>query len=91
MRASSWLGADEAVDWRGEPYLVRRLTAAGAQKIYRCPGCDQEIRPDTAHLVVWPAYDRDAGDRRHWHAGCWQARDRRAARVQRSRGAPRYG
>ncbi len=24
------------------------------RKIYRCPGCDHEIRPATAHVVVWP-------------------------------------
>ena len=90
-RASSPLGGDEAAAWRGEPYLVRRLGAAGARKPYRCPGCDQEIRPGTPHLVVWPAHEPDADHRRHWHAACWQARDRRAARVHRGRGAPRYG
>ena len=69
-------------------WVVRRLTGAASGKDYRCPGCDQEIRPGTPHLVTWPAYTRDsdldpwdtdsAADlRRHWHTACWAARDRR--------------
>jgi hypothetical protein len=80
-----------AADWRGETYLVRRVSGAGARKPYRCPGCDQEISPGTPHVVVWPTDQPDAEQRRHWHAACWQARDRRAARVHRGRAAPRYG
>ncbi len=31
-----------------------------------------------AHVVAWPADGRgDLSDRRHWHSGCWRARDRR--------------
>jgi hypothetical protein len=71
-------------------WLVRTVT--GSTKAYRCPGCDQEIRPGVEHLVAWPADERgDLTDRRHWHTGCWRARDRRAPVVQRSRSAPRYG
>ena len=33
----------------------------------------------------------DESDRRHWHTGCWRARDRRGPGVERSRNAPRYG
>ena len=66
-------------------WVVRRLTGAASGKSYRCPGCDQEIRPATPHLVTWPAYPRDsdldpwdtesaADRRRHWHASCWSAR-----------------
>jgi hypothetical protein len=77
-------------DWRGEEYVVRSVTGAGADKPYRCPGCDQEIRAGLPHVVAWPAFDADAGDRRHWHTACWSARDRRAPGVQRSRSAPRY-
>ena len=62
--------------------------AAGGGKTYRCPGCDQEIRPGTPHLVTWPAYPEDsdlepwdtdsaADRRRHWHSACWRARYRR--------------
>jgi hypothetical protein len=71
-------------------WLVRKV--AGSTKAYRCPGCDQEIGPGVEHLVAWPADERgDLTDRRHWHAGCWRARARRAPAVQRSRSAPRYG
>jgi hypothetical protein len=54
---------------------VRRIQPARAAKSYICGGCQQEILPRTAHLVVVP---RDAPDlRRHWHTPCWQLRDRR--------------
>ncbi|MDP9429440.1 MAG: hypothetical protein M3Q47_11450 [Actinomycetota bacterium] len=74
-------------------WVVRRLTGAASAKTYRCPGCDQEIRPGMPHLVTWPAYPRNsdsdsgdgdlwdtesaAGTRRHWHGACWQARAHR--------------
>ncbi|MFN2641207.1 MAG: hypothetical protein ABR548_04830 [Actinomycetota bacterium] len=48
-------------------YQVRESTA---QKEYRCPGCNQEIRPGTVHVVAWR--DEDAADRRHWHTPCWR-------------------
>ncbi|SNR92302.1 hypothetical protein SAMN04488107_0665 [Geodermatophilus saharensis] len=79
----------ERVEEAGDgDWVVRSLTGAASTKPYRCPGCDQEIRPGTPHLVTWPAYARDsdldpwdtdsAADlRRHWHAACWRARDRR--------------
>jgi hypothetical protein len=71
-------------------WLVRKVSAH--DKTYRCPGCDHEIRPGVEHLVAWPADERgDLADRRHWHTGCWRARDRRAPVIQRSRSAPRYG
>ena len=59
-------------------WYVRAITAGGATKTYRCPGCEQEVRPGTPHVVAWRA-DRHDGDeyRRHWHTPCWNARDRR--------------
>lgn len=59
-------------------WFVRPIAGSAATKVYRCPGCQQEIRPGTAHLVAWRA-DRADGDehRRHWHTPCWNARDRR--------------
>ena len=56
---------------------VRTITGAGATKAYRCPGCEQEIRPGVAHIVAWRA-DRHDGDefRRHWHTPCWNNRSR---------------
>jgi hypothetical protein len=59
-------------------WSVRPISADGATKVYRCPGCDQEIMPGVAHIVAWPADERgDLSDRRHWHTGCWNARGRR--------------
>jgi hypothetical protein len=83
--------ADPVEDWAGAPYAVRAVTGSRSTKAYRCPGCDQEIRPATPHLVAWPVDQPEAGDRRHWHTACWRARDRRAPSVVRSRNAPRYG
>jgi hypothetical protein len=63
-------------------WLVRNVP--GSDKPYRCPGCDQEIPPGTGHVVAWPNDERgDLTDRRHWHTGCWRARDRRAPTVRR--------
>jgi hypothetical protein len=67
-------------------WLVRSVTGAAATKTYRCPGCNQEIRPATPHVVAWPdtSVDEDDGqgltDRRHWHTACWGARTRRRPR-----------
>lgn len=62
----------------GYDYEVRPVAAASATKTYRCPGCDHEIRPATAHVVVWPADGvGDVEDRRHWHTPCWTHRDTR--------------
>lgn len=88
-RALSSVG-ERREQWRGEEYVVRSVTAAGAVKAYRCPGCDQEVRVGLPHVVSWPAWHADAGDRRHWHTACWAARDSRAPGVQRGRSAPRY-
>jgi hypothetical protein len=71
-------------------FVVRRVSGAGSEKTYRCPGCDQEVRPRTPHVVAWPVYGSvgapgesgfgDVADRRHWHSPCWAARDRRSPR-----------
>src|SRR5436309_600417 len=63
---------------RTNPSDPRALTAAQATTPYRCPGCDHPIAPGTPHLVAWPADPHaSVADRRHWHRGCWAARDRR--------------
>jgi hypothetical protein len=54
---------------------LRRISPSQARKAYLCPGCNQEILPGTAHLVVVPRLAPDL--RRHWHTPCWQLRDRR--------------
>jgi tRNA(Ile2) C34 agmatinyltransferase TiaS len=64
----------------GREYEVRPIAAARAVKVYRCPGCDHQIRSGTAHVVVWPAELRrgaaqtEIDDRRHWHTPCWANR-----------------
>lgn len=82
-------GLESVENWPDGPWRVRAVTGS-AGKTYRCPGCDQEIRPGTGHLVAWPA-DGAVDERRHWHTGCWRARLRRGPTIQRSRNAPRYG
>ncbi|MGP3986520.1 ATP/GTP-binding protein [Streptomyces sp. 3N207] len=82
-------GLERTEDWRGEEWAVRQISGGAAVKHYRCPGCDQEIPPGVPHVVAWPVQG-DVADRRHWHRACWNARDRRSARLQRSRNAPRY-
>ncbi len=61
-------------------WVVQRVR--GSERSYRCPGCDQAILPGTAHVVAWQAdgllgQEAALDARRHWHAACWAARDRR--------------
>jgi len=59
---------------------VRHVQPYQADKTYRCPGCDHEIRAGEGHEVVIPL---DAPqDRRHWHSGCWRGEQRRQARAR---------
>jgi hypothetical protein len=85
-------GVEAVQSWRDGDWMVRSVPGDASTKAYRCPGCEQEVSAGMAHVVAWPADGRgDLTDRRHWHSGCWRARDRRAPGIQRSRGAPRYG
>jgi hypothetical protein len=73
---------DRVEDYRGEEYVVRRVTGSAATKPYRCPGCHQVIRPATPHTVAWPVVgsllaESGLEERRHWHNGCWAAREAR--------------
>ncbi|HEV7628749.1 MAG TPA: ATP/GTP-binding protein [Streptomyces sp.] len=81
-------GLERTEEWQGEEWAVRFVGGATGKQ-YRCPGCDQEIPCGVPHVVAWPRIG-DVEDRRHWHKACWNARDRRGARLQRSRNAPRY-
>jgi len=69
----------EAPEWaRREGFEVRMVLNP---RLYRCPGCEHEIRASTQHLVVVP---RDAvEDRRHWHTECWRRELRRLGGVRR--------
>lgn len=70
--------------WPDGDWVVRQLTGSSSTKPYRCPGCVQLIPPATPHLVAWPAEDglqsEPLAERRHWHTGCWRARERRRPR-----------
>ncbi|QDP97038.1 hypothetical protein FOE78_14895 [Microlunatus elymi] len=74
--SSGHAGAASKADGR---WIVRSISGSSAVKDYRCPGCDQLIRPGTPHVVVWPA-DPGLGQssgleqRRHWHTSCWSRR-----------------
>lgn len=74
---------------RVEGGWVVRALAGSPGRTYRCPGCDQELPSSSSHVVAWP--EGRADDRRHWHTACWAARDRRGAKVHRSKNAPRHG
>jgi len=75
--SSARLGPPQTQEWPDGDWVVRQVPGAAAAKTYRCPGCDQELLPGTAHLVVWPAYAPGPEERRHWHNACWQRRPRR--------------
>jgi hypothetical protein len=70
-------------EWAGDDDVridVRHVQPYQAEKTYRCPGCDHEIRPGEGHEVVIPL---DAPqDRRHWHTGCWAGEQRRQERAR---------
>jgi hypothetical protein len=74
---SARIGPTQLQEWPDGDWLVRRVPGGAAAKVYRCPGCDQEIPVGTAHVVVWPDDSRGLEARRHWHATCWQRRPRR--------------
>jgi hypothetical protein len=78
---------ENAESWPDGDFAVRHVTGSAGTKTYRCPGCDQEIRGATPHVVAWPESRLD--DRRHWHSACWANRLTRTPVVLRSRNAPR--
>lgn len=66
------------VRYAGQVWAVRQVRANDSGRVYRCPGCQQEVGADVAHTVVWPAAAMGQLDnRRHWHSVCWAARERR--------------
>lgn len=77
--AESGRGLEQVESAPDGDWVVRAVTGSAATKPYRCPGCDQEIRPATPHVVAWQADQLD--DRRHWHRACWRARSRRGPRA----------
>jgi hypothetical protein len=77
-------GAPPALERVAGDWHVRMVQPYRATKLYRCPGCNQEIFPRTLHLVVWP--EGSPEQRRHWHRPCWE---RRYAELERARGRDR--
>jgi hypothetical protein len=63
------LGIERSESWSDGDWVVRRVTGSAATKTYRCPGCDQEIKPATPHTVSYETGSLD--ERRHWHTACW--------------------
>ena len=76
-QGSAGLGPPQTQTWPDGEWVVRQVPGAAAAKTYRCPGCDQELRPGVPHVVVWPAESPGLAERRHWHNSCWQRRPRR--------------
>jgi len=69
------LRAPDIVHGAPAGWQVRFIQPGAATKEYRCPGCNQEIRPGTKHVVAWREDDTEA--RRHWHLPCWERHARR--------------
>jgi hypothetical protein len=90
-RPSTPSGSHERVEEHPDgDWVVRSITGSSSTKNYRCPGCDQEIRPATPHVVAGPADGYGGVDeRRHWHTACWRSRGRRAPNTPRGRNAPK--
>lgn len=66
------------VAYAGQRWSVRAVRPNDSGRVYRCPGCQQEVRADVAHTVAWPAEGmQQEENRRHWHTVCWSARERR--------------
>ncbi len=63
-------GEPLALEWEADGWHLRVVQPYRALKVYRCPGCDQEILPRTMHVVVWP--EGSPQQRRHWHRPCWE-------------------
>ena len=88
-------GEESPWRFRGDPLALERVADGWHQrvvqpyralKVYRCPGCNQEIFPRTMHVVVWP--EGSPQQRRHWHRPCWERRFaqlKRAAERERRR------
>jgi hypothetical protein len=78
-------GEPLALEWVADGWHLRFVQPYRATKVYRCPGCQQEIFPRTLHVVVWP--EGEPTRRRHWHKACWERRFAELGRAAR-RGRP---
>jgi hypothetical protein len=64
-----------APEWAAVEGVKVQASMGEKGRTYRCPGCQQEIRPGVAHLVVMEYEDVEF--RRHWHTPCWHSELRR--------------
>lgn len=76
-------GLPQMISAQDGEWAVRTIGPGHSLKVYRCPGCDQEIPAGAAHLVAWRSDgffgpESDVADRRHWHRSCWRARATRS-------------
>ena len=62
-RRSSLLGITDEQD---EAWLIRSIS----QKLYRCPGCHDEIGIGSEHVVVHYVRRGGGSEHHHWHRGC---------------------
>lgn len=71
-------GSVQTVRYAGQVWAARHVRGSGEGRVFRCPGCAQDLPDTEPHVVAWPQ-DGLTGleNRRHWHATCWQARERR--------------
>jgi len=49
-----------------EAWLIRDI----ARKLYRCPGCHQDVDIGSDHVVVHYVRRVGGGDHHHWHRRC---------------------
>ena len=62
-RRTSLVGLTDAGD---EAWLIRSV----AQKLYRCPGCHDEIEIGADHVVVQYVHRIGGTEHHHWHQRC---------------------
>ncbi|GII75111.1 hypothetical protein Sru01_00930 [Sphaerisporangium rufum] len=67
-------GMERVEEWPDGDWKVRRVAGTAPGKVYRCPGCEQEIVGALPHVVSWPNWTGGEGERRHWHTACWRKR-----------------
>lgn len=71
-------GGPGEVHYAGQVWAVRQVRANDSGRSYLCPGCQQQVSAGTPHVVAWPTGSmQELENRRHWHAACWSARERR--------------
>src|SRR5947209_18304161 len=48
----SWL--ETAQSWPDGDFAVRQVSGSSDGRVFRCPGCDQELPSSLPHTVAWP-------------------------------------